>query len=374
MNPPSSPPLPDPPRGARHASSRCSFQSLGLGAIFASLLGSAVTGCGSVLRDDEVGDCEPGEQIETRSAHATATEIVDAGLQADGVIRAAACPALCDAAAAVSCRDQGPLLGSTTTGGGGAGGIGGASAEGGASADGGGASDDELRVVQCKISVPTYCSGRRHVAVDGDLAATGPTEVAAWLARSTASEAVSVPAFLTLQDELIAHGAPQGLVEAAERAAAEEVRHADVMRGFAEHAGASPRAGFPKARPHQRSLFALALENVIEGCVNETFSGLIALYQSRFALAADFRRAMASIAEDEIGHGELAWAIHRWAITQLTPSEVVELVAAMREATDRLVDALAVEELSPGARAALGLPDGVSSVRMAQTLRTQLWS
>lgn len=371
-----------------HRSSPRSFPRLGLGAIFTSLLGTmTMAGCDLVLdSDDSVGDCDLAEQIVTRQAEATEAELVAAGRAEDGTIPAAACPQLCGSGNAVSCRDLG-LLG-TSTGVGGAGGTGSGGSMGGAGGSGGGAggtvsaggasaggaSGDEAHRVECRIAEPTFCAGRRHAAVDGDLTASGPSEVAAWLARATASEAVSVPAFLTLRDELRALGAPEALVEAAERAAAEEVHHADVMRHFAERAGARPERGYAKAHPEPRPLLDLAIENAVEGCVNETFSGLMALHQARHAAASDFRAAMAAIADDEIGHGELAWAIHRWAITQLTATEVAQLTAAMHEAAARLVDAVAIEELMPAARAELGLPDGASATRLAASLRARLWS
>src|SRR5580658_1383630 len=92
--------------------------------------------------------------------------------------------------------------------------------------------------------------------------------------RSRASEAAyleaaSVRAFDWLEDELSAHGAPERLQARARRAARDEVRHARVIRSFAERAGARvPSLRVKAARA--RSLEAMAVENAVEGCVNET--------------------------------------------------------------------------------------------------------
>lgn len=231
-----------------------------------------------------------------------------------------------------------------------------------------------LRNVECELEEPIYCVGRRHVGVHGALAAKGPTEVAAWLARTTASEAISVPAFLALAEELRGHGAPQELVAGAERAAADEVRHAASMRGFAEKAGAPLAAAPPQARLVRRALFELALENATEGCVHETFSGLLAMHQARSASDADFRAAMSTIAEEEVSHGELAWAIHAWACQQLSADEVRRLRLAMHEAAERMIEALASERLDATTRQTLGLPSAVESAKLASRLRPHLWA
>ncbi len=364
--------------------------ALGLGSLFTSLLAGSVAGCsfdGDIIGENSCPD-DPGTRVVTREFEVEASKVAAAGPNADGVIPATACSSLCVSefgGKALSCRDLGPANGSPTGGlggmsgsAGGAGGMGGsAGGAGGISAGGAGGmggAGAAFRDVECELEEPIFCVGRRHVGVDGALAAKGPTEVAAWLARTTASEAISVPAFLALAEELRGHGAPPELVAEAERAAADEVRHAASMRDFAQKAGAPLQAAPPQAQPVHRSLFELALENATEGCVHETFSGLLAMHQARCAADADFRATMSTIADEEVSHGELAWAIHTWACQQLSANEVRRLQLAMHEAAERMIEALASERLHAETRQTLGLPSAATSAKLASSLRPHLWA
>ena len=64
--------------------------------------------------------------------------------------------------------------------------------------------------------------------------------VGRWLATAADLEAASVPAFVQLARELIAHDAPAALVHAALAAADDEVRHAAAMTALARAHGAEP--------------------------------------------------------------------------------------------------------------------------------------
>ncbi len=151
----------------------------------------------------------------------------------------------------------------------------------------------------------------------------------AWL------EAASVPAFLRLADELTAHGAPEALVKAARRAAADEVRHTRAMQALARRHGASmPEVDIPPFQP--RSLEALCTENAVEGCVRETFGALITGWQARTAGDAEVRRALGPISRDELRHAELAWAVDAWAAGRLTPPERERIRQARRKALSAL--------------------------------------
>lgn len=146
----------------------------------------------------------------------------------------------------------------------------------------------------------------------------------AWL------EAASVPAFLRLADELIAHGAPEALVRAARRSAGDEVRHTRAMQALARRHGASmPEVEIPPFEP--RSLEAMCAENAIEGCVRETFGALVTGWQARTAGDAEVRRALEPISRDELRHAELAWAVDAWAAERLTAPERERLRQLRRE-------------------------------------------
>ncbi|QSQ14153.1 hypothetical protein [Myxococcus landrumensis] len=147
---------------------------------------------------------------------------------------------------------------------------------------------------------------------------------AAWL------EAASVPAFLRLADELREHGAPERLIQAARRSAADEVRHTRAMRELAHRHGATmPEVDI--APFHSRGLDAMCLENATEGCVREAYGALVAGWQARSAHDAEVRHAMTAIAKDELRHAELAWAVDAWASERMPPTTRERLREARRE-------------------------------------------
>lgn len=146
----------------------------------------------------------------------------------------------------------------------------------------------------------------------------------AWL------EAASVPAFHRLAGELLAHGAPEALVNAARRSAEDEVRHTHVMQALARRHGASmPEVELAPFQP--RSLEAMCAENAVEGCVRETFGALVTGWQARTAGDAEVRRALGSISRDELRHAELAWAVDAWAAERLAPLERERILQLRRE-------------------------------------------
>jgi hypothetical protein len=259
---------------------------------------------------------------------------------------------------------------------GGMGGIGGASASSGGN---GGSGEEEAlpnHEIECHLVLNTGAcyEGRRHTAVESAAAGRGPTAAAAWLSRAARAEAASVKAFLALRDELRAHGAPSELLAAARDAAADEVRHARAMGQLVEAAGGEPAPPVKDAKPVARSLFELALENAVEGCVLETFGALLAMHQARHARDAAIRDAMAAIAEDEARHGELAWAIHRWVCGLLTDVDAAALRDAMSTAATNLAHALGDDDLPADARSSLGLPEPAHAVALARATQVYLWS
>jgi hypothetical protein len=144
----------------------------------------------------------------------------------------------------------------------------------------------------------------------------------AWL------EAASVPAFLRLAEELTAHGAPEALVKAARRAAADEVRHTRAMQALARRHGAiMPEVDIPPFQP--RSLEAMCTENAVEGCVRETFGALVTGWQARTAGDTEVRRALGPISRD-------AWAVDAWAAGRLTPPERERILQLRRETLSAL--------------------------------------
>ncbi|MDC0713885.1 ferritin-like domain-containing protein [Stigmatella sp. ncwal1] len=185
-------------------------------------------------------------------------------------------------------------------------------------------------------------------------------------------EAASINAFLRLREELALHGADATLQDAALRSACEEVQHTEVSTRLAGRFGASPPRPGVEALP-LRSLFEVALDNAVEGCVRETFGALVAHHQAANARDEGIRQAMARIAEDETRHAGLSWAIDRWAQAQLSDSER----ALLREARDKAVAALREEMAHPPEAVLIeeaGLPAPEVASAMMDSLTQDLWA
>jgi hypothetical protein len=171
-------------------------------------------------------------------------------------------------------------------------------------------------ILNCSL----YCTGagRRPPGLLSPLLAGD--DLAARLATMAHLEAASVPAFMQLEHELMAHGAPGPLIAAARRARADEVRHAEVMTALARRAGARPLAIDVMPTP-LRPLAELALENAVEGCVRETAGAVVAAAQARTLRDPELARVFAAIAVDERRHADLAWAVDAWVTPRLLPAE-----------------------------------------------------
>jgi hypothetical protein len=192
-----------------------------------------------------------------------------------------------------------------------------------------------------KIAYATGACGRRPGGL-GCEAATEGSPVARFLAESAALEAASVPAFARLARGLAAHGAPEHLVRAARAATAEEARHWRRTRDVARGHGGDPVR--PRVKVAQyASLEELALDNVVEGCVRETFGALVAAHQAVAAGDRAIRDLMADIAEEELGHATLSWQIDAWACEQLGP----ELRARRSQVARAAVGELALASREP---------------------------
>lgn len=140
---------------------------------------------------------------------------------------------------------------------------------------------------------------------------------AAW-AEVARSEHASVPAFSRLALTLISFGAPSRLVEAAHRAALEEIEHARLAFAFA--AAYADTAVAPGSLVELRdapgvtatSLAGLAQESLIDGCLNEGIGAEVARQACERAGEPVVRAALEIIARDELSHAELAWQVVEW--------------------------------------------------------------
>jgi hypothetical protein len=181
------------------------------------------------------------------------------------------------------------------------------------------------------------CEGRRTAGMR-EATRTSWRNVGEYFACCAHLEAVSVFAFARMVRELEAHGAPRDLIESARRARRDEIRHARAMRRLALRRGCEPE------RAHVedigvRSLFDLALENAIEGCVRETFGAVSAHVRAARASDPEERAILRSIADDECEHAALSWRVAAWASSSMTEDERARLHHAMRASVNELLEA-----------------------------------
>lgn len=232
--------------------------------------------------------------------------------------------------------------------------------------DAGGPSRCPVRATGVDLTCNVDCTGRRTEGA-GELVVGDGLSASEYLAACAHLEAVSVHAFERLADELTVHGAPAALVDAARVAAREEVRHAEVTASLASRlGGAVVQLPAPLVASPARSLFEVALENAVEGCVRETFGAALALVRAERATDADVRRELATIAREECGHADLSWRIASWAEPLLDDTERATIAAAKRDAVAGL--AFRDERVSPEARSACGIPGAAEQRALAKAV------
>jgi len=186
-------------------------------------------------------------------------------------------------------------------------------------------------VVQCGYE----CLGRRTDGIEDPRPCDDATLGDIFAGRSYLEE-VSVHAFARLERELAAHGAPATLLREARRAKRDEIRHTAMMARLACRFGRTPRSPAAPVATPVRSLFAIAVENAVEGCVRETYGALVGLMEARGSSDAQVRRAMESIGADECRHAELSWAVAEWVAPRLTAAELADVKHAATQAVDEL--------------------------------------
>ncbi len=192
------------------------------------------------------------------------------------------------------------------------------------------------------------------------------------LARSAWYEAASVHAFIGLARQLARHGAPTTLRDAAKRAAVDEIHHAQLMGNLARARGATPPAVEIK-KQGRRSLESIAIENVTEGVVGETWAALIAFWQSAHAADPTVRATYATIAEDELRHAELSFEVDAWACAKLRPAARKRVEAARTRALAKL--AKGVRTKIPSALVdELGMPDATAMQKLFADARAHVWA
>ncbi len=192
-----------------------------------------------------------------------------------------------------------------------------------------------------------------------------PTAVATWIAAAHHLEAASIVAFERLADELTVLGAPAQLVARVRRAANDERDHARRHRELADERGIALRDPVIDAPP-LRDLFAVAIDNAVDGCVYESFGAILATWQSKAARDPRVSALSRVLARDEARHGDLAWAIARWAESRLSPDQRATVAAARHAALrDLPARARTICDVDTESGDALGLPSPDQAAQLA---------
>ena len=177
--------------------------------------------------------------------------------------------------------------------------------------------------------------GRRFQGMPSFLAAGSSLGEA--LAELAHFEACSVTAFERLAEDLEAHGAPLALLRRCRAAARDEARHRELVLALANMNGLSCEAEVPAAEAARlpATPLALALENVIEGCVRESWGAVSMLWLSK--LLPQHGSLFRSIARDEARHAELSFAVDAWLSRLLTSEQRTAVEQARRNAVQELL-------------------------------------
>ncbi len=174
-----------------------------------------------------------------------------------------------------------------------------------------------------------------------------------------------------MEAELTAHRAPADLLGRARVAAQDERRHTRTMVSLARRFGGHPVHPSLVRRP-LRSLESIALENVVEGCVRETFGAAVALRQALSATDPEVKATHQAIAVEETSHAALSWDLHRWLRSTLPARARHELHRASRRAVEDLKREFSTSPAEALAEVA-GLPCSEEATSMIAGLDAELF-
>ncbi len=198
------------------------------------------------------------------------------------------------------------------------------------------------------------------------------TALGRYFAEIAYLEHASVFAFRMLRRDLAYARAPRSLLTACSRAARDEIRHARTTRAIARRHCATPFKMEIERASRARSLEEIAIENAIEGCVNETYGALVATWQSAHAEDPAIAEAFAAIAEDETRHAALAWRLARWLETRLDRNARARVTRARRRAFRELSAAATATDPDGDVARFAGVPSVRVRRRMVRELRRSL--
>jgi hypothetical protein len=210
--------------------------------------------------------------------------------------------------------------------------------------------------------VTNACAGRRAEGLQVAAGARAGGELGNCFAEMAELELASIAAFATLEAQLVAHGAPEPLIERCRAARGDEMRHARALSALAHRFGAWPK--WIRALPQQRrSLLELALENAREGRVRELYGAAVATWQAQHAQDREVREVFGAVALDEAEHAALALDLGVWLASQLTQAER-ELVEVQRQRALAELGAELHSSPHPSVQTIAGMPSAAQAKRL----------
>lgn len=112
----------------------------------------------------------------------------------------------------------------------------------------------------------------------------------------------------------------------------------------------------------------MARENLVEGCVRETFGAAVATFQAERAATPQVRARLRAIAADEITHAELSHDLARWLWRRVGARAQIELTRLATESVRELRREITRSHVAPSTLAASGLPTKHESLRILDAL------
>jgi hypothetical protein len=225
----------------------------------------------------------------------------------------------------------------------------------------------------CYVTHPTThdppCSAGRRPS--GLIDPSNDGTLAGWLAAASTLEAASVVAFRILARDLERLGAPEHLVRGARRAARQEERHAAIMACLARLRGREPERPRVRVVP-PRDVVAVALDNVVEGVVRETYGAAVNLFSAERAADPELRAAFVAIGQDECTHAAWSFEVAAWSRSRLDESERRLCDDAFRRALAALRREISADRTSPHLRIPLGLPSTAEAIALLDRLESDL--
>jgi hypothetical protein len=162
-----------------------------------------------------------------------------------------------------------------------------------------------------------WCEPGAPASLEMELRATSRAELARAWAADALMEHASIASFARFSLQLLALGAPASLVAAAQQAAVDETKHAQLCFSLASRfsghdVGPAPLdlRGFEVGA----DLSELAVMVLREGAIGETLAAALARAQLELAGDERCREVLAVIAVDEAEHALLAWRFLRYAV------------------------------------------------------------